>query len=215
MAWRRIIGPVLVLGAVVPGLLPGAALAQSGVDRPAFEEGDCAADPHSEECICGEVSRFRFVPVRMETNAGGDVVAADDNGNGHSPVRMPDGSWVSGNPTPTPPDSDPDLKEVENDTYNAHCSNAYLRENMRRMWIFAVALAGGFAAISFAWGGVVMMQNGVSGVDFARSRVIILRVALGLLIVGLAYVIWQAFGDMVFGDLFRWSFDRNQQFTLD
>ncbi len=52
---------------------------------------------------------------------------------------------------------------------------------------------------------------GLSLPEFVLS----MRVALGLLIVGLAYVIWQAFGDMVFGDLFRWSFDRNQQFTLD
>ena len=103
-----------------------------------------------------------------------------------------------------------DMVLVLNDRYNELCAFSYLRENLGRVWRFAVILAGAAAAISLAWGGVAYMQDSASYGDAARIRMAMLRVLMGLAVVGLALVAWNAMDGFLFTHVDSWNWD--QQF---
>ena len=199
----------------------------------AAEVDACKSDPNSEECVCDNVRQFALVPIEVTENevivppatpfpgyAGYDPASIlpeharyrpvdQDPPDGVLPILGLDGYWVA---HPGHPDTLKDLHVPENTLnplYKQHCTLSYFREDLRRLWYFAAALGGGFAALSLAWAGVMYMQHSASGVDLTRSRMMIMRVLLGVLILAFAFVVWEGLGDMLLDTLDPWSQDRS------
>ena len=174
----------------------------------------CQIDPDGEACVCHSVREFALIPREYEDNPDydrfGDLpqnqhryIAKNIGGSSAVPQLGTDGYWT-GEPE--------DLhvpENMANPLYNQHCTLSYLREDLRRLWYFAAALGGGFAALSLAWAGVMYMQHSASGVDLTRSRMMIMRVLLGVLILAFAFVVWEGLGDVLLDTLDPWSQDRS------
>ena len=170
--------------------------------------------PNGEDCICAKVVQLRLQPLKY-TRAGssgvapghddyfeytGGIRALDVDGDGVVPKFDPEtGLWegkmvnnssivvdpVTGEVT----SADGDLILVSNDHYNQQCALSYFRENLRRLWRFAVALGAVLAAASVAWAGVVWMQESASGNDIARSRGMIIRVVIGVIVLSCSFLV--------------------------
>lgn len=101
-----------------------------------------------------------------------------------------------------------DLVLETNDRYNELCAFSYFRENLGRIWRFAVALGGVAGAISLAWGGVAYMQDSASMGDAVRVRMAMLRVILGMTILALALVIWNLMDAYLITHIESWSWEQ-------
>ena len=139
--------------------------------------------PNSELCICAKVRQFGLYP-EYTTNAMGEVVVRDVDNDTYFPSLNSEGFWEdhpmeADNASATPPGTVSDLSYLPNRRYGQNCSLSYFRENLRRLWFFAVALGGALAALSLAWAGVAYMQASASGADLSKSRVMIMRVLVG------------------------------------
>ena len=98
-------------------------------------------------------------------------------------------------------DEDADPIDWENEfvrdkEFKAQCSLTYMREDMRRAWWFAVAVATALLTMSMVWGGFVYMQESAAATDRATSRSIIFRVMAGFAIVVMAYFLYAGFSDL-------------------
>ena len=94
-----------------------------------------------------------------------------------------------------------DLEFMRDDRYKQRCALSYFREDQRRLWYFAVALGASFTVISLIWVGVVHMQNTASGVDISRTRGMLVRVLIGLIILACAFLIWDGLNELLFKGL--------------
>ncbi len=208
----------LLLSGVVLGLFafwPGRAEAQSHDQF--FTNEACRQNPNSEECICASVLQFGSYPT-LVTTPSGDVEVLDIDNDGFKPFLNPlTGFWedqpgeATGTPvgSPAPPANVSDLVTLPSVDYGRHCSLSYFRENLRRLWYFAAALGGGLATLSLAWGGVAYMQSSASGADLSRARGMIMRVALGVIILACAYLVWEGVSTLLFSHLEFWTLDPN------
>ncbi len=188
---------------------------------------------NSEACICSGVS-YALVPTAFDPNTGLALDGSDDGPHEDSvndpPVFDPStGIWTavpSGSiapwgtePTelhplsPAPPAlprflmRDYDLIYVSNERYKEHCSYAYLQENMLRLWRFSVILGGIFATISLTMVGVVYMQESASGNDLSRVKSHLFRVLAGLVLLGMALVVWQFLSDTIVTHVDGWTWE--------
>ena len=197
------------------------ALAQAGLE----DEPACLVNPHSEECVCAQVLGLGYYPVGYEIEGSGadrQILPKDINKDGERPVFNEDtGEWEEWAPAPVPgvlgpavPPCDPevkdscDLKWVDNPRYGQECSLEYVREDLNRLWKFVGALAAGLATVSFCWVGFVYMQESASGGDLSRVRNMLVRVFVGMIIVGCAVVIWEGVSGGLFGSKDSWSMER-------
>ena len=147
------------------------------------------------------------VPIGYES----DESPVDVDGDGVVPV-LREGKWYGtlasvdrlGNYR-----DDGDLRLVSNQAYDFDCSVSYFREDLRRAWQFAAILAGTFLFAGMAWAGVAYMQDSASGADLSRSRAMMFRMILGLIMVASAYVVWEAVGENLLGHLQTWSGERD------
>ena len=215
----------LLLSAVLFSLFllsPGSAGAQ---EFDLFEDEACKEDPNSEDCICAKVWQLQLQPLRYTRAPGasvytGEVRALDVDGDGDAPVfDLDTGAW-SGKEVTNPdsididPDTgavtsaDGDLILVSNDHYNQQCTLSYFRENLRRLWRFGVALGAVLAAASVAWAGMVWMQESASGNDIARSRGMIIRVVIGVIVLSCSFLVWEGLADLLAGHLVTWTGER-------
>ncbi len=179
-----------------------------------FEDVACREDPSGEDCICAKVRQLGLYPIKHEWNVdAGHVVALDSDGVDGVPTFDPErGFWSGTQATPASVDAgapDGDLLFAGNDFYHQQCSLSYFREDLRRMWRFGVALGAALAAASVAWAGVVWMQESASGNDIARSRGMIIRVIIGVVIVSCSYLVWEGISSMLAGHLETWSGERS------
>ena len=193
-SWLRVVLVMLPLLAVG---LAGADPA-SAQDSALLDDAACRANPHSEECICRNIHAFavvpRFVDYTQYPPVAQSLNCRIEDGRRlcelPSPLRVPPVfseetlTWSGGNAAD-------DYYFVENNKYKAYCSLAYFRENLRRLWVFALALAGGLVAISIAWGGVIYMQEAVSGETRSTGRTIMIRAVLGLVVLAGVFLIWE------------------------
>ena len=125
------------------------------------------------------------------------------------------GRWY-GTVAPFNSDSeDYDLRATRVEDYKAFCAVSYLRENLRRAWLFCVAVGGLLLTVSLIWGGFAYMQDATAGVDLARSRVRIFRIILGIVLLGAAFLIWEAIGEVLFPFMEYWSGDRNVFYSFN
>ena len=192
--WLRAVLVMLPLLAV--GLV-GADTA-SAQDSNFLDEAACRVNPHSEECICREIHGFAVVPRFVDYTRYPPVATSLDCSvvDGRRVCQLPDPprahpqfnpdtlTWSGGNPAL-------DYFFVENTKYKAYCSLAYFRENLRRLWVFALAFAGGLMAVTVAWAGVIYMQEAVSGETRSTARLILIRSVLGLVILAGVFLIWE------------------------
>ena len=206
--WKVLLG---VLAVCVAGALaaPSGVEAQAGIDL--FAEEICRENPHSEDCICVHVRRFGLVPIYED---GNDTPEPDPDPLVPEPDRLPvfdstggiwlgvpqqfdeDGKWIAGN-----------LQFIQSDSYGEHCSLAYVREDMRRLWRFVASVSALMAAMSFAWAGVMYMQDSASGGDVSKSRGVVIRVVVGLILVGSAYIVWEGASGFTVQHLDNWTLD--------
>ena len=197
-------GFLKVFAAVLPvvGVLlasAGPALAQGPDDSELLRNQACRVNPHSEECICREVHAYSMVPLFVDyTSSTGVPVAfaydcaikdgrrecTDPKDKRAAPVFDPDSLTWSGGATR-------DYVVVQNTKYKAYCSLAYFRENLRRLWVFALAFAGGLMAITVAWCGATYMQEAVSGENRAMARTVLIRSVLGVVVLAAVFLIWE------------------------
>ena len=63
--------------------------------------------------------------------------------------------------------------------------------------------------MSMAWSGVAYMQRSASGADLSHTRMMIMRVVIGVLILAFAFVIWEGLGDFLLDTLEPWSQGRD------
>lgn len=188
------------------------------LERPA-----CRVNPHSEECICSDVHAYSLVPRFVDYTVWPPVALALDcaiDGSGKrscgdpSPPRadplfdVDSGRWL---PAGGSRDSnaiavsiDRDFTLVQNEKYKAYCSVSYFRENLRRLWVFALAFAGGLVAITVAWGGTIYMQEAVAGETRSFARAVIIRSLLGLILLAAVYLIWEGVSGMFLGGFDIW-----------
>ena len=172
-----------------------------------FEEEACREDPHSEDCICAAVRRYGDFP--KEFNPDGTPKDADRDG--HAPLlegRM----WVDA-PDESVSGEESDLEFMSGDRYSQGCSLAYFRENLRRLWYFAVSLGAAFTVISLIWVGVVHMQNTASGVDISRTRAMLVRVSIGIIIIACSSLIFEGLNAVLFTGLDSWTLERGVFYT--
>ena len=62
--------------------------------------------------------------------------------------------------------------------------------------------------ISLIWVGVVHMQNTASGVDISRTRAMLVRVLIGLIILACAFLIWDGLNELLFKGLRSWTLEQ-------
>lgn len=188
--------------------LPAPVSAQATDDL--LAEAACRENPHGEDCICAEVTPFAYFPKRFAAG-----LPADTNGDTRPP-ELVDGVWMDrygndlylGGALEKEKGVTSDLVYTDNRVYGEHCAMAYFREDLRRLWYFAVALGATFMAASLAWMGVVHMQNSASAVDLSRTRGMLLRVILGVVILASALVVWEAVSGFLFLDREAWTLER-------
>ena len=214
----------ILLGLVVVGSLwisvspVGSVMAQSNEDF--LADAECDDDPNSEQCICARVRQFALYPRFI--SSGGVIALYDSDDDGEVPFLDPDdGVWKDSDGEATGVSRsglDPvvtELVSLPSDEYGQNCSLAYFRENLRRLWFFAVALGGGLAALSLGWAGVAYMQASASGADLSRSRTMIMRVLIGIVILACAYLIWEGASNLFLGGYETWSLDKNAFYDLN
>lgn len=178
-----------------------------------FELEACRADPDSEECICGRVRAFSMYPTLVhDPGPPEQVVPLDLDGDTFAPsFDSALGIWVDdpneGNNT--------DLTLMPTDDYGQNCALSYFREDLRRLWYFAVALGGAFASVSFVWVGVAYMQSSSSGADLSRTRAMMMRVLVGLILLACAYVIWEFASGELMGLVDFWSLDPYEYYDFN
>jgi len=200
----------IVLFAVASVLLPGDPVSAQGVaDELTLKwlGATCRDNPDSEVCICAPVAAQTAVPR-------GQIIEYRDFGGVSVPFRAEkrDGVAVGG------PEFDveerrwygvpEDLQVVENTWFKRHCALAFFREDLTRAWYFAVALGAGFLSLSFVFAGVVYMQESAAGSDLAASRSRIYRIIIGMIILGMAYVLYEGTVTVIFNATDAWSGDR-------
>ena len=196
-------------------LLSGLVLFQSPVPALAqspdllFQNQACRDDPHSEDCICGTVRKFGYFPKEFdpdELDHRGFPTAKDVSGDDLAPTLRDDGIWVDHEDAVDGEDSD--LEFIRDDRYKQRCALSYFREDQRRLWYFAVALGASFTVISLIWVGVVHMQNTASGVDISKTRAMLVRVLIGLIILACAFLIWDGLNELLFKGLDSWTLEQ-------
>ena len=202
---RRVL--VLAVAAVVCSAVISSGTAEA--QREDILSGDkgevCRENPHAEECICFEVSRYGNVPAAwVEVSAGVPAyppraVDADWDGELKSWVR------TTPMPNPTPPGYVDPLRTEANSKYKAHCSLSYFRENLRRLWYFLLALGASLTAVTLGWAGFVHMQDSASGETRSMSRTIIIRAALGMILLACVFFAWEGVSDLFVGEFEIWS----------
>ena len=170
----------------------------------------CRDNPDSEVCICAPVAAQTAVPI------GEITYSAPPPGSGEVSVPLTAAN-VGGSPTDVPSfdleerrwDGEPeDLQVVENTWFKRHCALAFFREDLTRAWYFAVALGASFLSLSFVFAGVVYMQESAAGADLAASRSRIYRIIIGMIILGMAYVLYEGTVTVIFNATDAWSGDR-------
>ena len=171
-----------------------------------LESEACRADPHSEECICADVQLYGLFPKEFKPDVTGPE-RTDADGDGFFPSKTIDGLWED-HPDEAVVGEESDLEFTSSDRYGQHCALSYVRENQRRLWYFAVALGTMFTVISMIWVGVTYMQNSASGVDLSKSRAMLMRVIIGIVILASAYLIWEGVNEVLFNRLDSWTLDR-------
>ena len=72
-----------------------------------------------------------------------------------------------------------------------------------------MALGAVLAAASVAWAGVVWMQESASGNDIARSRGMIIRVVIGVIVLSCSFLVWEGLADLLAGHLETWTGERD------
>ena len=205
---------------------PVSALAQS--PDLLLQSEKCRLNPHSEECICATVRKYGYFPkkftsVVLDTSGnrvldssgnpvpvldpwGRPAVAARDvDGDGMRP-QLVDGLWGQEEGKANI-NLDPDFEFIRDDRYKQRCALSYFREDQRRLWYFAVSLGASFTVISLIWVGVVHMQNTASGVDISRTRAMLVRVIIGLIILACAFLIWDGLNELLFKGLNSWTLE--------
>ena len=187
---------------------PVSALAQS--PDLLLQNEECRLNPHSEACICATVRKFGSFPKEFDPenvlDSRGYPTAKDVSGDNLPPTLQPDGVWVDNKNAADGEDSD--LEFIRDDRYKQRCALSYFREDQRRLWYFAVALGGSFTVISLIWVGVVHMQNTASGVDISRTRAMLVRVLIGLIILACAFLIWDGLNELLFKGLRSWTLEQ-------
>ena len=178
----------------------------------------CRINPSLEECICRDVRVFSVLPRVYTYDTDGTLLPGfSENGDpddpsddwpslvpGHPNARtqlpMFDeerGVWV-GDPR--------DLEVVENTKYKAHCSMAYFRENLRRaVYVLATVGAVLFGG-SVAWAGFVHMQETASGESRSTARTVILRSGVGMILLAMAFVAFEAITGLFLEGFQLWDF---------
>ena len=137
---------------------------------------------------------------------------------GKFPILGDDGVWVDGDGEADNAndaldtegrrfEKSSDLEFITDDRYKQRCALSYFREDQRRLWYFAVALGGSFTVISLIWVGVVHMQNTASGVDISKTRGMLVRVIIGLIILACAFLIWDGLNELLFRGLDSWTLE--------
>ena len=174
-----------------------------------LESQACRANPHSEECICADVRVHGLFPKEFNS----DGTPKDADGDGKFPSRSAYGLWED-DPDEAVADEESDLEFMDSDRYGQHCALSYVRENQRRLWYFAVALGTMFTVISMIWVGVTYMQNSASGVDLSRSRAMLMRVVIGIVILASAFLIWEGLNEVLFNRLDSWTLERGVFYDL-
>ena len=177
---------------------------------PAFAQGadlllqneTCRQNPHSEDCICATVRKFGYFPKKFDSDGN----AKDVSGDNLPPTLQDDGIWVDHKDAVDGEDSA--LEFITDDRYKQRCALSYFREDQRRLWYFAVALGASFTVISLIWVGVVHMQNTASGVDISKTRAMLVRVIIGLIILACAFLIWDGLNELLFRGLDSWTLEQ-------
>ena len=185
---------------------PVSALAQS--PDLLLQNEECRLNPHSEACICATVRKFGDFPKEFDSDvldSRGYATAKDVSGDNLAPTLGDDGVWVDHKDAADGEESD--LEFIRDDRYKQRCALSYFREDQRRLWYFAVALGGSFTVISLIWVGVVHMQNTASGVDISRTRAMLVRVLIGLIILACAFLIWDGLNELLFKGLDSWTLE--------
>ena len=196
----------LVAAALVAVLAGAPAVSHGQSHDELLGDPACLDDPDSEACICARVQAFARYPS-MGINSAGKLIILDVDGDGEVPsLNLDTGLWedhvntVSGST---------DLHTLPTTSYGQNCALSYLREDLRRLWRFAVALGGGLAALSLIWAGFAYMQASASGTDLSRNRAMIIRVLVGVIILACAALIWEMVSGTLLGHLDTWSFRRD------
>ena len=191
----------------------GGVLAQGPVDSSDLMlREECAQNPSSEACICDDARGFVFYPAYSTLLPSGEVIAYYDR----RPLRadLPPATyddlaiapesgsrWIARDSLTgvwDAEDRERDLIFVQDVNYEATCSFDYYRENLRRLWVIALAVGGALIVGSGAWAGVMHMQDSVSGEGRATSRTVLVRTVIGLIILGGVFLVWEAFAGSVF-----------------
>ena len=183
MRWAFVLA--FLVGGIVAWSVPGAAEAQESDIFNLPEAGPCRDPefgPNHEDCVC-------FV-LRLQDS---------DFYNGQRALgRTPPFRYAS-NLRYEDEDADPiDFANefVRDKEFKAQCSLTYMREDMRRAWWFAVAVATALLTMSMVWGGFVYMQESAAAAERATSRSIIFRVMAGFAIVVMAYFLYSGFSEL-------------------
>ena len=189
----------LAVVAVASGVLllwmaPGAVLAQDGGfydDERASACRDPERGPDHEECVC-------FVLRLQDADFHASQLAEGNS----TPFRYPSNlRYENEDASPLDPvdprfpfgELNPFVRDKE---FKAQCSLTYMREDIRRAWWFAVAVATGLLTMSFVWGGFVYMQEAAAASERASSRAILFRVMAGFAIVVMAYFLYAGFSNL-------------------
>ena len=164
----------------------------------------CRDDPDSSNCICAPVALRVAVPIgaiTYEPSTGIPLYAENVGGDVSNVPRYDsyDRMWIG---------EAQDLQIVENSWFKRHCALAFFREDLTRAWYIAVAIGTGFLAMSFAWSGVVYMQESASGGDLAQVRVRLFRIIMGLLVLGMAFIFYETVISFLFNSTDYWTGDR-------
>ena len=203
-------------------MVSGLALFQAPVPASAqstellLEEAACRDNPHSEECVCGQVRKFGYFPLELDTGTGD---AKDTDGDTFKPDLV-DGVWVDhadeGKDVAagTSGALETELGFYKDDRYKMRCSMSYFRENQRRLWYFAVALGGAFTVVSLIWAGMSHMQNAASGMDIARTRGMLVHVLVGIVILASALLLWEGLNEFLFSGVDVWTLERGVFYDL-
>ena len=190
----RVLAVGLLAGGIVLLMAPAVALAQDGGFYDYAEATACRdpeLGPNHEDCVCfvlrlqdddyhrGEQAQGNAPPYRYPSNLRYENQSA-------RPLDLAD----PGDPSKG---LNPFVRDKE---FKAQCSLTYMREDIRRAWWFAVAVASGLLTMSFVWGGYVYMQESAAAVERASSRAILFRVMAGFAIVVMAYFLYAGFSNL-------------------
>lgn len=182
--------------------------------------GDCLEDPSSERCICAAVEEVAWVP--KDNHGANRLVGRDVDGvDGPPTFNLATGLWEGTKDYErdgyAPNQGDLWLKK--NDLYDEQCALAYLREDLRRSWRFAIALGTLLLGGSLAWIGFVYMQEsaqiGSSNGGWSGTRTLLSRVLLGILVLALAGVIWDLMSSMTWPGLQSWTLRREEFYFFE